>query len=291
MLLRNFTRFLFNSGKWTQEEKRKLFEAANRINIEEKQREQKGRLPSGTWKEISSYVGGRSGSSCQVKYKREVSKKGIWTIDDKQRLAEAVKLSLYENQGKLPYGTWTKISKAVGGRYSSLCRGAWLDSLNPGLRHGKWTPDEDERLKSLVEELGTGKWTLLAEKLANGRTGVKCRQRWLDISSNRNVGKWTTEEVNKLIQGHKEYGNQWSRIAAEFVKTRSPRCCFQKWQTMTVSSEMKGKNWSEDEDQRLMKGHEKYGNRWAFISREYVLTRTGKQCATRWSFLQKRYAR
>jgi hypothetical protein len=44
-------------------------------------------------------------------------------------------------------------------------------------RSRMWTPEEDERVKSLVEEHGTKRWSVIASHLP-GRTGKQCRERW-----------------------------------------------------------------------------------------------------------------
>lgn len=40
----------------------------------------------------------------------------------------------------------------------------------------KWTPEEDARVRLLVEEHGTKQWGLIGQKL-QGRTGKQCRER------------------------------------------------------------------------------------------------------------------
>jgi len=77
----------------------------------------------------------------------------------------------------------------------------------------KWSKEEDEMMKKLVEEFGTKHWGLIGTKL-NGRTGKQCRERWhnqLDPAINKKP--WTPEEEDVLIHAHVEFGNKWAEIA------------------------------------------------------------------------------
>ena len=61
---------------------------------------------------------------------------------------------------------------------------------------GIWTSEEDERLKHLVEEHGTGNWSLIGDFFVD-RTGKQCRERWTNhLSPGLKKGEWT-EEVHQ----------------------------------------------------------------------------------------------
>ena len=42
----------------------------------------------------------------------------------------------------------------------------------------RWTPDEEERLKLAVDELGEKAWPAIAERLGNGRSATGIDQHW-----------------------------------------------------------------------------------------------------------------
>ncbi|MEJ1275306.1 myeloblastosis oncogene [Cricetulus griseus] len=73
------------------------------------------------------------------------------------------------------------------------------DGLLPksGKRHlGKtrWTREEDEKLKKLVEQNGTDDWKVIANYLPN-RTDVQCQHRWQKVLNPELIkGPWTKEE-------------------------------------------------------------------------------------------------
>jgi myb proto-oncogene protein len=70
-------------------------------------------------------------------------------------------------------------------------------------RAGKWTADEDIKLKDAVHTHGGKNWNAIA-MLVPSRTKKQCGNRWRDISdpniggANRRTGKWAVAEVAKL---------------------------------------------------------------------------------------------
>ncbi|KAI8801874.1 hypothetical protein BJ742DRAFT_835275 [Cladochytrium replicatum] len=77
------------------------------------------------------------------------------------------------------FGRWTEIAKSVPERTPDACRKRWEKVLDPSIRKGPWTPEEDELLTGLVERFGKRKWTQIASQIP-GRTDKQCRQRWFD---------------------------------------------------------------------------------------------------------------
>ncbi|XP_009617842.1 transcription factor MYB54-like [Nicotiana tomentosiformis] len=81
---------------------------------------------------------------------------------------------------------------------------------------GHWRPQEDQKLRELVEKYGPHNWNAIAEKL-QGRSGKSCRLRWfnqLDPRINRNP--FTEEEEERLLSAHRIHGNRWAIIARLF---------------------------------------------------------------------------
>ena len=84
----------------------------------------------------------------------------------------------------------------------------------------KFTPEEDELLKKLVEEFGTLEWSKIASHLP-GRTGRQCRDRWSNyIDPHINLAPWTKQEDADLLKKYHEIGAHW-RILANCFPGRS----------------------------------------------------------------------
>ncbi|KAK8884854.1 hypothetical protein M9Y10_043975 [Tritrichomonas musculus] len=82
--------------------------------------------------------------------------------------------------------------------------------------HQKWSKEEDEKLKKLVEEFGVNDWRHLAKKM-EGRNSRQCRERYqyyLNPSLIR--GQWTREEDELIISLRNNLGPQWMKISKYF---------------------------------------------------------------------------
>ncbi|CAL9117811.1 unnamed protein product, partial [Musa textilis] len=112
--------------------------------------------------------------------------KSGWTPQEDETLRKAVEA--YEGR------CWKKIAESFPDRTEVQCLHRWQKVLNPELIKGPWTPEEDEKITSLVAKYGPKKWSVIANSLP-GRIGKQCRERWhnhLNPTINRDA--WTEEE-------------------------------------------------------------------------------------------------
>lgn len=117
--------------------------------------------------------------------------------------------SLVEQYGE----KWDLISKQIPDRSDVQCQQRWTKVVNPELIKGPWTKEEDDKVVELVERYGPKKWTLIARHL-KGRIGKQCRERWHNhLNPHIKKTAWTEEEDNIIYQAHKQWGNQWAKIA------------------------------------------------------------------------------
>ncbi|EAY03679.1 Myb-like DNA-binding domain containing protein [Trichomonas vaginalis G3] len=83
-------------------------------------------------------------------------------------------------------------------------------------RHNKWSPSEDEKLRSLVISSNKLNWRLIALNIPN-RNARQCQERWnYYLSPNVNNGEWTKEEDELLYEKYREFGTKWQQIAKFF---------------------------------------------------------------------------
>lgn len=79
-----------------------------------------------------------------------------------------------------------------------------------------WKPEEDEKLKRLINETKPFKWSLIASKM-EGREGKQCRERWYNHLNPEIVkGPWSPKEEWLLYLLHRVFGNQWSDLTKMF---------------------------------------------------------------------------
>ncbi|XP_041777160.1 myb-related protein A isoform X2 [Anopheles merus] len=132
------------------------------------------------------------------------SSKSRWTKHEDAALKQLV-----EQYGE----RWDIISKLLKDRTDVQCQQRWTKVVNPDLIKGPWTKEEDDKVVALVAKYGPKKWTLIARHL-RGRIGKQCRERWHNhLNPNIKKSAWTDEEDQLIYEAHKQYGNQWAKIA------------------------------------------------------------------------------
>ncbi|KAH7215154.1 Homeodomain-like protein [Fusarium oxysporum] len=130
-------------------------------------------------------------------------------------------------------GRWKDIASGLEGRTAKDCRKRWLHSLDPSLRKGRWTSQEDEILLSAYARLGP-LWNEIA-LLIPGRKDDQCSKRYNDIlnpSAKNRLSDWTAEEDNLLRQGVAALGHRWVAISSR-IPGRPPLTCRNRWRTLS----------------------------------------------------------
>jgi len=139
-----------NKGKWNKEEDEMLKSAIEKFGAK-------------NWRNISNYVDGRTPIQCLHRWSKILQPgliKGPWTVEEDRKL-----LAWIEKEGPTK---WTACAEFIKGRSGKQCRERYFNSLNPSLKKGNWTPDEDYLLFRLYKDIGT-KWSLIT-KYFPGRT-------------------------------------------------------------------------------------------------------------------------
>ncbi|RSL48783.1 hypothetical protein CEP53_009423 [Fusarium sp. AF-6] len=135
-----------------------------------------------------------------------------------------------------PEGRWKDIATGLQGRTAKDCRKRWFHSLDPSLRKGRWTAQEDELLLSAYARLGPA-WHDIAI-LIPGRKDDQCSKRYNDIlnpSAKNRLSDWTAQEDNLLRQGVATLGHRWAAISSR-IPGRPPLTCRNRWRTLSRQS-------------------------------------------------------
>ena len=133
-------------------------------------------------------------------------------------------------------------------------------------RHGKWTKEEDELLRTAVQNIGERKWRQVST-LVPGRTSIQCLHRWTKVlKPGRVKGSWTPEEDQLLRDWVQTEGpNKWSQCALK-IAGRSGKQCRERWMN-SLSPEVRRGDWEPAEDEILLHEFERLGARWTEIAK------------------------
>jgi hypothetical protein len=100
------------------------------------------------------------------------------------------------------------------------CQNRYQRSLDPTLKRGSWSPEEDAKLHLAVSAYGNS-WVDVATMM-EGRSNEQCRDRWnerLDPKINREA--WTEEEDKSLMDAVGELGEgKWKAVSEKMGNGR-----------------------------------------------------------------------
>ncbi|KAI1335921.1 hypothetical protein F5Y15DRAFT_396225 [Xylariaceae sp. FL0016] len=115
------------------------------------------------WSRIAEHLPGRNNKDCRKRWVNNVCgglNKGTWKGEEDQRLLAAI-----ASHGQ----RWTRVSVEVGSRSADQCAKRWQHGLDPSIKHGNWTSEEDSCLLRAVEEYGR-QWKKIERKHFTSRS-------------------------------------------------------------------------------------------------------------------------
>ena len=156
---------------------------------------------------------------------------------------------------------------------------------------GRWTKDEDEKLRQAVQEMGGKNWKKISEMAFSGvRSDVQCLHRWQKVlRPGLHKGPWSKEEDAIVLDFvHKSGGVQcvkWSAVANQ-VEGRLGKQVRERWYNHLDPMLNKGP-WTPEEDALLLQLQAAMGNRWCEIAKN-ISGRSENAVKNRWNSAQRR---
>jgi len=175
-----------NKKKWTNEEDAKLIFLAQRFHERH-------------WKEISKQFSNKNSLQCFSRYKRirPGIVKGSWTQEEDNQI-----LGLVNVYGK----NWSKIAKSMRSRNGKQIRDRFINILDPEIKKGKFTDEEDEKLIQLYMENGP-RWAYISGFFPN-RTADMIKNRF-----HSSIKKNFNSKIQNYRQEPDSYKNKGKRIS------------------------------------------------------------------------------
>ncbi|OHT17378.1 Myb-like DNA-binding domain containing protein [Tritrichomonas foetus] len=92
----------------------------------------------------------------------------------------------------------------------------------------KFSLEEDNMLRTLVENCGLNQWNIVAQYMKN-RTARQCRDRYRNyLQPGFFNGQWSAQEDEMLYQKYQEFGPQWT-LLSQLLKGRSANSIKNRW--------------------------------------------------------------
>ncbi|KAF9291001.1 DNA binding transcription coactivator transcription factor [Mortierella alpina] len=105
------------------------------------------------------------------------------------------------------------------------------DTSSARFKTGPWSADELELFQELVNPCASAEcpndWHEISKALGT-RSAIQCHSQFKTVMHSGTKGKWTEEEVNRLLEARELFGGDWQQVA-KHVGTRAPGQVRQKW--------------------------------------------------------------
>lgn len=128
-----------------------------------------------------TYLPDRTPTQCARHWHaRTHTQSGPWSFEEDAALQFAIDQHLV--LGDDDDTQWEHIARLVPGRSVAQCRYRWFKVLQPGIKKGRWTTEEQMQLMDIIEHVKEHKedgsttvdWKTVAKELDNGRTAWSC---------------------------------------------------------------------------------------------------------------------
>lgn len=156
-----------------------------------------GKMKIKRWRIICKSFQGKSALQCASRYRRMIPgiKKGYWTKEEDKNLLEFYKI--YKNN-------WKEISNRIKTRSYKQVRDRFYNNLDPNLKKGKFSDQEDKNLVDLFNKYGP-KWSFISQILKN-RSSYSVKNRIISLYGNKNLNYLKVKMhkrilMNKISEG------------------------------------------------------------------------------------------
>ena len=180
-------------------------------------------------------------------------------------------------------------------------------------KSSKWSPEEDLKLRHLVEDLREGDWKVVSQHF-DDREPVQCMHRWNEVLHPELIkGPWTPEEdelLRELVQKYGEHTKKWAEISSHFKgksghmdengTTKTPgrigKRCRERWYNhlrptlVQAAAAQLSVTWTQEEKDLLESQVAAIGTKWTEISR-MLPGKSDNACKNYWNAKKRKAER
>eukprot|EP01054_Gregarina_sp_Poly1_P001524 Gregarina_sp_Poly_1__1523@NODE_1383_length_4248_cov_66_729491_g927_i0_p1_GENE_NODE_1383_length_4248_cov_66_729491_g927_i0NODE_1383_length_4248_cov_66_729491_g927_i0_p1_ORF_typecomplete_len825_score122_78Myb_DNAbinding/PF00249_31/0_18Myb_DNAbinding/PF00249_31/0_00087Myb_DNAbinding/PF00249_31/5_5e07Myb_DNAbinding/PF00249_31/1_8e11Myb_DNAbinding/PF00249_31/2_1e10Myb_DNAbind_6/PF13921_6/1_1e03Myb_DNAbind_6/PF13921_6/0_059Myb_DNAbind_6/PF13921_6/9_8e08Myb_DNAbind_6/PF13921_6/1e10Myb_DNAbind_6/PF13921 len=239
------------------------------------------------WESVAGNFASRSGRETQIHFVHwidpRINRNPEWDKKEEAKILELVHECLETNRTV----DWDFVAEKLGtGRTKFAVYHRYQTALNTELTCRQWTPEQDEKLISLVENYTEDRrkvWSYASERFED-KTNEQCRSRYELLTRDAKKGNWILEEDLKLQVLVALFGRgQWAKIAA-LVPDRTDVKCRERYENM-LAPEIERRPWTTEESNKLMELVKQNGpGNWAVLV-EHFEGRTDSDLWRQWQRL------
>ncbi|GAN01816.1 hypothetical protein MAM1_0012d01251 [Mucor ambiguus] len=202
------------------------------------------------WTMLSGYFIDRSPSNVMNRYRllMDASTRGPWTKEELKALEEA-------GQGKAFHEIqdWKAIqSQLPRQRPTFMIKQTYKHTVDPYIKHGKWSEEETEKLTSLIHRYGEKNMQQVSLMMGS-RTARQCLERWRWQMTNEKKGRFSKEEGDRIVDAVAKYGENFAVVAKVTGISRTPRHISQHYHNV-LAPDIDRSEWTLEEEEQVQGG-------------------------------------
>ncbi|CAO3621449.1 unnamed protein product [Mucor fragilis] len=199
------------------------------------------------WTMLSGHFVDRSPSNVMNRYRllMDASTRGPWTKEELKALEKA-------GQGKAFHEIqdWKAIqSQLPRQRPTYMIKQTYKHTIDPNIKHGKWSDEEIEKLTSLIHRYGEKNMQQVALMMGS-RTARQCLERWRWQMTNEKKGRFSKEEGDQILDAVAKYGENFAVVAKVTGLSRTPRHISQHYHNV-LAPDIDKSEWTLEEEEQV----------------------------------------